>query len=77
MTRDGEDATGWVWSNVDGRPILSGLMIFAYIDPNAGSLVIQAVIAMLVAVPFFFRRQLARAVRVIRPDRDEDRRNPG
>jgi hypothetical protein len=52
-------------------------MVFAYIDPNAGSLVIQAVIAMLVAVPFFFRRQLARAARVIRPNRDQDRNNPG
>ena len=52
-------------------------MIFAYIDPNSGSLVIQALIAMLVAVPFFFRRQLARAVKVIRPDRDQDRNNPG
>jgi hypothetical protein len=52
-------------------------MFFAYIDPNAGSLVIQAAIAMLVAVPFFFRRQIARAVKVIRPDRDQDRNNPG
>lgn len=52
-------------------------MFFAYIDPNSGSLVIQAVIAILVAVPFFFRRQLARAVKVIRPDRDQDRDNQG
>jgi hypothetical protein len=51
-------------------------MIFAYIDPNAGSLVIQALIAALVAIPFFFRRQLARAVRVIRPERDRDQQNP-
>ena len=52
-------------------------MFLAYIDPNAGSLVIQAAIAMLVAIPFFFRRQLARAVKMIRPDRDQDRNNPG
>jgi hypothetical protein len=52
-------------------------MIFAYIDPNSGSLLIQAVIAMLVAVPFFFRRQLARAARVIRPNRDQDNSKPG
>lgn len=52
-------------------------MIFAYIDPNAGSLVIQAAIAMLVALPFFFRRQLARAAKVIRPDREQDRDKPG
>ena len=35
-------------------------MIFAYIDPGAGSLVIQAVLAGALAVPFFFRSQLAR-----------------
>jgi len=52
-------------------------MIFAYIDPNSGSLMIQAAIAMLVAVPFFFRRQLARAAKLIRPDRDQDSNKPG
>jgi len=35
----------------------------AYIDPGAGSLVVQALIASIVAVPFYFRRQLSRAVR--------------
>jgi hypothetical protein len=40
--------------------------IFAYIDPGSGSLVIQALIAGLVAIPIFFRHQIARAVRVLR-----------
>lgn len=30
-------------------------LVFAYIDPGAGSLIIQAVIAAAVSVPFFFR----------------------
>lgn len=33
-------------------------LVFAYIDPGAGSLVIQAVIATLVSVPFFFRNAI-------------------
>ena len=32
------------------------LHLLAYIDPGSGSLIIQAVIATLVAIPFFFRR---------------------
>jgi hypothetical protein len=63
-------------AKIDFSRILCPPMIFAYIDPNAGSLVIQALIAALVAIPFFFRRQLARAVRVIRPERDRDQQNP-
>jgi NADH:ubiquinone oxidoreductase subunit 2 (subunit N) len=35
----------------------------AYIDAGAGSLIVQALIASVVAVPFYFRRQLSRAVR--------------
>ena len=41
-------------------------LIFAYIDPGSGSLIIQALIAGLVAIPIFFRHQIARAVRAIR-----------
>lgn len=32
--------------------------VIAYIDPGAGSLVIQAIIAALVSVPFFFRNAI-------------------
>ena len=38
----------------------------AYIDPGSGSLIIQALIASVVAIPFFFRQQIARLVRVVR-----------
>ena len=37
----------------------------AYIDPGAGSLVIQATIAAIVAIPYFARRQIARALRTL------------
>jgi len=32
--------------------------VFAYIDPGAGSLIIQAIIATLVSIPFFFRNAI-------------------
>lgn len=41
-------------------------VVLAYIDPGSGSLIIQAIIATLVAVPFFFRQQIGRAVRAVR-----------
>lgn len=41
-------------------------LLLAYIDPGAGSLVIQAVIATIVAVPFFLRHHIGRLVRSIR-----------
>ena len=34
-------------------------MLFAYIDPGAGSMLIQAVLAGLLAVPFFFLMRFA------------------
>lgn len=41
-------------------------LIFAYIDPGSGSLVIQALIAGVVAIPIFFRHQIRRLVRSVR-----------
>jgi hypothetical protein len=41
-------------------------LVFAYIDPGSGSLVIQALIAGIVAIPILFRRQVARVVRALR-----------
>jgi hypothetical protein len=38
----------------------------AYIDPGSGSLIIQAAIAAVIAVPIFFRSQIARVIRSIR-----------
>ena len=42
----------------------------AYIDPGSGSLIIQVLVAALVAVPIFFRRQIARIVMAVRGRRD-------
>jgi hypothetical protein len=47
-----------------------------YIDPGAGSMVIQAVLAAALAIPFFFRTHISRAVqrfRDLRGNRDETR----
>lgn len=41
----------------------------AYIDPGSGSLVIQVLIASIVAFPFLIRQQIGRAVRLLRRDR--------
>jgi len=41
-------------------------LIFAYIDPGSGSLIIQGLIAGLVAIPVFFRHQIARVIRTVR-----------
>jgi hypothetical protein len=45
------------------------LHLIAYIDPGAGSLIIQAVIATVVAIPFFFRHHIGRLVRSIRGEK--------
>lgn len=42
----------------------------AYIDPGTGSLVIQVVIASLIAIPVFFRSQIARVVGLMRGRKD-------
>ena len=38
----------------------------AYIDPGSGSLIIQAAIAAIVAIPVFFRHQIGRALAAVR-----------
>lgn len=37
-------------------------LLLAYIDPGAGSLVIQAIIAAAVSIPFFFRNAIRATV---------------
>ena len=41
-------------------------MIFAYIDPGAGSMVIQALLAGALAIPFLFRSAIGRAIDRVR-----------
>jgi hypothetical protein len=52
-----------------GGGLIRMLHLLAYIDPGSGSLIIQAVIATAVAIPFFFRQQIARVTRSLRGDR--------
>lgn len=46
--------------------------MLAYIDPGSGSLIIQVVIATLIAIPVFFRNQIARVVGLARGRRKPD-----
>ena len=50
------------------------MLLLAYIDPGAGSLVIQAVIAGVLTLPFFFRSAMARSLRRLRALRPGGRR---
>ena len=38
----------------------------AYLDPGSGSLIIQVIIASILAVPYFLRTQIARAVGLVK-----------
>jgi hypothetical protein len=42
------------------------MLDLAYIDPGSGSLIIQAAIAAVVAIPVFFRNQIGRLLAGIR-----------
>ena len=42
------------------------ILILAYLDPAAGGMIIQMVVAAAVAVPFFLRTQIARGIDRIR-----------
>jgi hypothetical protein len=48
---------------MDGVPAVS---ILAYIDPGSGSLLLQALLAAALSIPFFFRRSIAGAVQRLR-----------
>lgn len=49
-------------------------MIFAYIDPGAGSMLIQAILAGLLAIPFLVRTRLLDFARRVRhPTRPRSR----
>jgi hypothetical protein len=44
----------------------------AYIDPSSGSLIIQAAIAAIIAIPIFLRSQIAQVVRALRRSDDHE-----
>jgi len=43
-----------------------GPVELAYIDPGAGSLLVQVIIGTILAVPYFLRGQVARGYRALR-----------
>ncbi|MGH2380714.1 MAG: hypothetical protein ACRDG7_05780 [Candidatus Limnocylindria bacterium] len=49
----------------------------AYIDPGSGSMLLQVLLAGVLAVPFFFRRVIGDAWQRVRGSRDEANRSEG
>jgi hypothetical protein len=41
-------------------------LLLAYIDPGSGSLLLQAILAAIISVPFFFRRTIGGALSRLR-----------
>ena len=40
--------------------------LFAYLDPGSGSLLLQAILAAIISIPFFFRRTIGGALSRLR-----------
>ena len=51
-------------------------MLFGYIDPGSGSMLLQVILAGLLAVPFFFRRVIGDAWHRVRGERPPDAARP-
>lgn len=51
--------------------------MLAYIDPGSGSLLLQAIVAGLLAIPFFFRRTIGGFIGRIRGDHEPAVSDPG
>ena len=50
--------------------------IWAYIDPGSGSMLLQVILAGILAVPFFFRRTIADVWHRVRGERPEEAATP-
>ena len=48
------------------------MTFFAYIDPGSGSLLLQAILAAIISIPFFFRRTIGGALSRLRGGRRDD-----
>jgi hypothetical protein len=53
------------------------MAILAYIDPGSGSMILQVILAGVLAVPFLFRRAIGDFVRRVRGRRNDDRTASG
>lgn len=50
--------------------------LLAYIDPGSGSMLLQVILAGVLAVPFFFRRAIGDVLHRIRGDRSSSTTRP-
>lgn len=56
---------------VDGSIVeVSMHPILAYIDPGSGSMIVQVLIASIIAIPVIFRARVAQLVRIIRREHE-------
>ena len=46
--------------------------VFAYLDPGSGSIIIQAAIAGIIAVPVIFRNKISQMVKAVRGGSSEE-----
>ncbi|HEX6656319.1 MAG TPA: hypothetical protein VF153_08920 [Candidatus Limnocylindria bacterium] len=51
-------------------------LLLAYIDPGSGSLLLQAILAAIVSVPFFFRRTIGGALSRLRGSKPDATEQP-
>lgn len=51
--------------------------LLAYLDPGSGSMLLQVILAGVLAVPFFFRRVITDAWHRVRGSSDDDARATG
>lgn len=48
------------------------MFLLAYIDPGSGTMLLQVILAGIVAVPFFFRQAISNTWHRLRGERSED-----
>jgi hypothetical protein len=51
--------------------------LLAYIDPGSGSMLLQVILASVLAIPFFFRRVISDGLHRIRGDRKVEKPSEG
>ena len=48
------------------------MYVLAYIDPGSGTMLVQVILAGIVAIPFFFRQAISNAWHRVRGERSHD-----
>ena len=57
--------SGWLCWDRGGGDSMPDLLL-AYIDPGSGSLIIQVIIASIIAIPVIFRNKIAQVANAVR-----------